>query len=130
MSEDSVPLRVLLVDDEVDTLNSLARLVARCGHVARTARDGPEALTIAAEFRPDVGMLDLGLPGMDGYELARRLRALPGLEQMRLMALTGHDGEGLCWLSGRAGFAFHIAKPAEPSAIEAALAVLAREVTA
>jgi len=127
MPEVSTPLRVLVVDDEVDTLDGLARLVMRWGHEARTARDGPEALAIAPRFRPNIGMLDLGLPGMDGYELARRLRELPGLEQMRLMALTGHDSEAFCWLSGRAGFAFHIAKPASPSAIEAALAVLAGE---
>ena len=56
--------------------------------------------------------------------------ALPGLGQMRLMALTGRDGEAYCWMSGRAGFAFHIAKPAEPAAIEAALAVLAGELKA
>jgi CheY-like chemotaxis protein len=130
MSEAPAPLRVLVVDDEVDTLSSLARLVERCGHEVRTARDGPEALVIAAVFRPSVGLLDLGLPGMDGYELARRLRALPGLGQMRLMALTGRDGEAYCWMSGRAGFAFHIAKPAEPAAIEAALAVLAAELKA
>jgi CheY-like chemotaxis protein len=120
-------LRVLVVDDDADMRSSLAGLVARCGHEVRTAGDGPEALAVAAAFRPDVAMLDLGLPGMDGYELARRLRQLPGLAGLRLMALTGYADEEHCWLSGRAGFAFHLGKPAEPAAIEAALDVLAGE---
>jgi CheY-like chemotaxis protein len=127
MPEAPHPLRVLIVDDDSDTLDSLSRLLSRCGHEPRTARDGPEALALVAGFRPDVAVLDLGLPGMDGYELARRLRALPGLDGMGLVALTGFGGAGYCWLSGRAGFAFHLAKPADPGAIEAALDALAGE---
>ncbi len=122
-----VPLRVLVVDDDPDTVESLAQLLSRFGHEARTARDGPEALTVAVAFRPDVAILDLGLPGMDGYEVAHRLRQLPGLADLCLMALTGYGSEGYCWLSGRAGFAFHLAKPADPAAIEAALGALAGE---
>jgi CheY-like chemotaxis protein len=123
----SSPLRVLVVDDDPGTVNSVAHLLARCGHEVRTALDGPEALAAAGEFHPAVAVLDLGLPGMDGYELARRLRALPGLEGVRLVALTGLAGAAQCWLSGREGFAFHLVKPAEPAAIEAALGALAGE---
>jgi two-component system CheB/CheR fusion protein len=127
MRDNAVPLRILVVDDDADTLAALTRLLIRWGYETRTARDGPEALAAAASFRPDVALLDLGLPGMDGYELAHRLRELPDLADICLMALTGFGSERYCWMSGRAGFAFHLAKPAEPAAIEAALDVLADE---
>jgi CheY-like chemotaxis protein len=127
MPEATVHLRVLIVDDDSDTVAALAGLLSRWGHQICTAPDGPEALLVAAVFRPDVALLDLGLPGMDGYELARRLRQLPGLGDVCLMALTGYGSERYCWLSGRVGFAFHLAKPADPAAIGTALDALAAE---
>src|SRR5262249_22449991 len=106
------PLRVLVVDDNVDGAQSLATLLRLLGHEARVAHDGPEALEAAAEFRPEVALLDLGLPrGMDGYEVARRLRAQPGLATVTLMAMTGYGGEEERAHTREAGFAAHFVKP-------------------
>ena len=86
--------RILVVDDNVDAAESLARLLTRLyGHEVRVAHDGPEALAAAEEFRPEVVLLDIGLPGMDGYEVARRLRERPEFEETLLVALTGWGQE-------------------------------------
>ena len=105
--------RILVVDDNVDAAVSLARLLARLyGQEVRVAHDGPEALAVAGEFRPEVVLLDIGLPGMDGYEVARRLRERPEFEGTLLVALTGWgqeadvaevQGGGLRSPSGQAG---------------------------
>jgi two-component system CheB/CheR fusion protein len=80
----------LIVDDNVDSVNSLALLLQLDGHETETAYAGEEALERARSFKPDVVLLDLGLPEMDGYEGARRLRTLSALENVRLIALTGY----------------------------------------
>jgi PAS domain S-box-containing protein len=84
-----VARRILVVDDNSDGLESLATLLGIAGHQVRIAADGPSALVAASEFGPDVVLLDIGLPGMDGYEVARRLRAQPAFRSTRLIALTG-----------------------------------------
>ena len=83
-------IRVLIVDDNEDAATLLAEGLETIGYETRVAYEGPTALRIAEQFAPDVGLLDIGLPVMDGYELARRLRELPGLSQVRLIAVTGY----------------------------------------
>jgi signal transduction histidine kinase len=110
------PLRVLVVDDNVDGAESLAKLLGLIGHEVRVAYDGPEALEVAAEFRPEVVVLDVGLPrGMDGYEVARRLRARPGTETAVLVAVTGYGGQEE--RARRSGFAAHFVKPVDLEAL-------------
>jgi CheY-like chemotaxis protein len=107
-------LRVLVVDDSPDTTESLALLLGAWGHEAITAPDAPEALEEASRRNPQAALLDIGLPSMDGYELARRLRRLPGMADALLVALTGLATEGDRQLALEAGFDLHVPKPAEP----------------
>jgi CheY-like chemotaxis protein len=115
-------LRVLVVDDNVDAADLLATGVRLMGHVARTAHDGPTALQMAARFRPDVALLDIELPVMDGYELARHLRALPGLESVRLIAVTGYSQEADRRDTAAAGFERHLVKPIQLGELQDLLA--------
>jgi CheY-like chemotaxis protein len=109
----SPPLRVLVVDDCEDTRDSLAILLRAWGHEARLAPDGPSALESYREFRPDVVLLDIGLPRMDGWEVARRLREQEGGHAVLLVALTGYAREDDQALSRQAGFDAHLSKPAD-----------------
>src|SRR5258708_26066193 len=88
----AAPLRVLIVDDSADMCASTAMLVKMWGFDARVAGDGPTALADAAEYHPDVVLLDLGMPGMDGYEVARRLRQQMGPSQLLMVSMSGHAG--------------------------------------
>jgi PAS domain S-box-containing protein len=115
-------LRVLIVDDNLDAAELLATTVQMMGHAARVAHDGPAGLRIAADFRPDVALLDIGLPVMDGYELARHLRALPGLESLRLIAVSGYSQEADRAEAAAAGFELHLVKPIRLEQINAVLA--------
>jgi CheY-like chemotaxis protein len=83
-------LRVLVVEDNVDTADSLSLLLRLYGHDVQVARSGPAALELAAACRPDVVLLDIGLPGIDGYQVAKRLRELPGFKDVMMCALTGY----------------------------------------
>jgi PAS domain S-box-containing protein len=106
------PRRVLVVEDNVDAGDSLSMLLRLHGHDVRVARSGPTALEVAASFRPSLVLLDIGLPGMDGYEVARRLRADPELAGMTLWALSGYTpSEADRLRPQRAGFAHHFVKP-------------------
>ncbi|HEX4613148.1 MAG TPA: ATP-binding protein [Urbifossiella sp.] len=107
--------RVLIVDDNADAAESLAALLGLQGHAVRTAADGPTALGAAAEFRPDLVLCDLGLPGMDGYEVVRQLRAVPALAQTRFIALTGYGREADIDRTRSAGFHAHLVKPFDPT---------------
>jgi signal transduction histidine kinase/ActR/RegA family two-component response regulator len=110
--------RILVVDDNEDSANVLGRMLRRLyGQEVEVAHDGPSALVLAEAFRPEVILLDIGLPGMDGYEVARRLRAMPGFEVVTLLALTGWGQEGDRQKSREAGFDHHLVKPVEPEAI-------------
>jgi CheY-like chemotaxis protein len=111
-------VRVLLVDDNVDAAESLAMLLRLWGHEVAVAHDGPAGLRAAETQLPQVALLDISLPGMDGYELARRLRAQPGLGQTVLVALTGWAQEGDRRRSQEAGFDHHLVKPVELSALQ------------
>ncbi len=109
--------KVLIVDDNADSAESLALLLSMRGHEVRTAHDGPAALEAAEAFRPQAVLLDIGLPGMDGYEVARRLRDRPGAEGVLLVALTGYGQEDDRRRAAEAGFDAHLVKPAEPAAV-------------
>ncbi|HMC87925.1 MAG TPA: response regulator, partial [Gemmataceae bacterium] len=85
--------RVLIVDDNVDSAESLAVLLRQSGHEVRTTHDGPSALDLTSSYRPEVVLLDIGLPGMDGYEVARRLKQQPGMQAVSLAAVTGYGQE-------------------------------------
>jgi len=114
--------RVLVVDDRPDASESLALLLRLRGHEVRTASDGSSALEEFARYRPEVVFLDLGLPGMSGYEVARRLRAMPEARDVRLVALTGYGTEADRERTRAAGFDVHLAKPVDPHAVETLLA--------
>jgi signal transduction histidine kinase len=101
--------RVLIVDDNADAREMLSAALAAAGHVVAIAANGPEALAMAGDFRPGVGVLDIGLPQMDGYELARRLRSLHS--DIRLIALTGYGRASDVEAAAAAGFDAHCAKP-------------------
>jgi CheY-like chemotaxis protein/anti-sigma regulatory factor (Ser/Thr protein kinase) len=113
--------RVLVVDDQPDSSESLALLLRLRGHEVRTASDGSSALEEFARYRPEVVFLDLGLPGMSGYEVARRLRTMPEARDVRLVALTGYGTEADREKTRAAGFDVHLAKPVDPQAVETLL---------
>lgn len=115
-------LRVLVADDNSDAAQSLALLLEVMGHEVRTAADGAEAVAVAAEFAPNVVLLDIGMPRMDGYEACRRIRRLPGGDHIVLAALTGWGQAEDRRRSREAGFDHHLVKPVEPGALEALLA--------
>ena len=114
--------RVLVVDDDRDGADSLAMLLRVGGHQVAVAYDGPGAVAAAREFLPDVVLLDLGLPGMSGYEVAARLRQEPALARTLLAAVTGYGQEEDRRRARSAGFAAHLVKPAAPEALHALLA--------
>ena len=119
-------LRVLVVDDNIDAADTLAALLDMGGHATRVANDGYQAMAMAQEFQPQVVFLDIGLPGMNGYEVARKLRELPGMERAFLVALTGWGAREDRERSSEAGFDHHLTKPADMNAVETLLANLAR----
>src|SRR6185436_10831635 len=112
---------VLLVEDHADARRILALMLKRYGHDVRTAEDGPAALAEAKRFAPEVVLLDLGLPGMDGYAVARQLRALPECGSARLIALTGYGQAEDREQSRAAGFDEHLLKPVEAANLLAVL---------
>jgi PAS domain S-box-containing protein len=113
--------RVLLVDDHADTAESLAMVLKAEGHEVRTAPDGATALEVAGAYRPEVVLLDIGLPRMDGYEVARRLRAQAGPTRVLLIALTGYGQEEDRRRAAAAGFDAHLVKPADLTTLRALL---------
>jgi signal transduction histidine kinase/DNA-binding response OmpR family regulator len=115
-------LRVLVVDDNRDAAETLAALLDLMGHAAPVANDGPQALRLMAEIRPHVVFLDLGMPGMSGYEVAARIRREPRYAGVKLVALTGWGGPQDRERTASAGFDAHLTKPAALDAIEAVLA--------
>jgi PAS domain S-box-containing protein len=103
--------RVLVIDDHRDTLHTMYALLDKLGHETVTAETGEEALRAAAEFHPDVILSDIGLPGMDGYTIARRIRTDPSLRPRKLVAVTGYGQPGDQERAYEAGFDQHITKP-------------------
>ncbi|RYD77826.1 MAG: response regulator [Verrucomicrobiaceae bacterium] len=113
--------RILIVDDNIDTATGLARLLARRGYVAEIAHDGPEALHRASALLPAAVLLDIGLPMMDGYEVARRLRAEPLTADVLIIALSGYGQDEDRARSRAAGFDHHLVKPVDLEALRAVL---------
>jgi signal transduction histidine kinase/DNA-binding response OmpR family regulator len=105
--------RVLVVDDNRDGAEVMGIALQLEGHEVRVAYDGPAALGIAEDFRPTVVLLDIGLPLMDGYEIARRLRSMPGGTGMRLVAMSGYGLDSHRQRTAEAGFDFHLVKPVD-----------------
>jgi CheY-like chemotaxis protein len=118
--------RVLVVDDNVDAAATLAELVDLWGHEVRVAYDGRLALEEVSRFQPEVVLLDIGLPQMDGYEVARRLGEQAGRQGLRLVAVTGYGQEEDRRKAEAAGFDDHLVKPVDPDALQQLLAATPR----
>ncbi len=117
-------MRVLVVDDNTDVAETIAVLLSHWGHDVKSAADGPTAVEIAAAQHPDVVLLDIGLPGMSGYEVAEQIRANPALSDTVLVAMTGYGQAEDKKRSRQAGITHHLVKPVEPSLIQKVLSSL------
>jgi PAS domain S-box-containing protein len=126
-AQSQAQLRVLIVDDNRDAVDSLAMMLRMAGHEIQTAHDGVEAVQAAASFRPDVAVLDIGMPKMNGYEAARLIREQPWGQAMVLVALTGWGQEEDRRRATEAGFHYHLTKPVEPADLEKLLASLIQQ---
>jgi CheY-like chemotaxis protein len=118
------PVRALIVDDNIDAAATLSLLLQLGGHTTAVAHDGLGALQAAAEFKPDIVLLDLGLPGVDGYEVARAIRRMPELGNPVLVAVTGWGAPEERLRTKQAGFDEHLTKPVDISMIELLLTSL------
>ncbi len=121
---DAKSLRIMVVDDNVDAAQSLSLLLQLVGHTLFVAHDGQGAIKMAQDCKPHIAFLDIGMPGMDGYETAAEIRKIDGLDGMVLVALTGWGAEEDKSRSREAGFNNHLIKPAQLEAIELLLATL------
>jgi CheY-like chemotaxis protein len=119
-------LRVLVVDDNRDAADALGAVLDLSGADVRVCYDGPSAVAAAEAFRPQVALLDVHMPGMDGCELARRLDALAGDDPLLLVAVTGVSDPGARARTGAAGFDLHLTKPADPAVMFFGLSNYAR----
>jgi signal transduction histidine kinase/DNA-binding response OmpR family regulator len=119
--------RILLVDDNIDGANSLAKLLEMSGHEVHVVYDGVAGIQAAKTLLPDIVLLDIGLPGMDGYEVARQLREEPALKDVPLVAVSGYAREEDRLRSQQAGFNHHLVKPLDPRALPALFASLLRQ---
>jgi len=117
-------LRVLVVDDNVDAASSLGMLLKASGHDVRTAHDGPAALQASLDFRPHLVLLDIGLPKMNGHEVAKKMREQPALNSVVLVAMTGYGLESDRQRSQEAGFDHHLVKPAHFAKLQEILATV------
>ncbi|WP_426106209.1 ATP-binding protein [Massilia sp. TSP1-1-2] len=115
-------LKIMVADDNVDAAEILSLLLEVFGHVTAVVHNGHAALNLARDFLPDVALLDIGMPGMNGYEVAKALRQIPPLANMTLVALTGWGGEQDRALSREAGFDRHLIKPVDMQVIDSLLA--------
>jgi CheY-like chemotaxis protein len=111
--EQSVKLRALVVDDNEDAADMLAEAMRMLEVDTRVAHDGPEAIRVVEEFRPHLVFLDIGLPIMDGYELASRLLSAPTTQPPRLVAITGYGQDSDRERTAKAGFDAHLVKPVD-----------------
>ena len=118
---DEVPARVLVVDDQAANLQVLGTMLGQEGYEVVPASDGPTALTVAAEFRPDIVLCDIGLPLMDGYQVVDNLRRRPEFAATYFVALSGYGREQDVQRSFAAGFHDHIVKPIDLARLEATL---------
>jgi CheY-like chemotaxis protein len=114
--------RIVLVDDQADSREMLRMLLESRDHVVIDVEDGPTAIEVITRERPDVAFIDIGLPAMNGYEVAQRIRGRPGLDDVLLVALTGYGAASDVSAARAAGFDEHLIKPAELSKLEKILA--------
>jgi CheY-like chemotaxis protein len=114
--EDRKP-RVLVVDDYADAADLLAEALSFAGYQVSTVNDGVAAIELAAREPHGAAFVDIGMPGMDGYEVARQLRAQPSGRDMYLVALTGHSGDAEKRRSAEAGFDLHLVKPVDVTSV-------------
>jgi CheY-like chemotaxis protein len=126
----SVPItlkpRILVVDDNADAANSLGRLLSLLGQEVAVAHSGEAAVAEAAQFHPQIVLLDIGMPGIDGIETAKRIQGLPGAESTVLVALTGWGHDRDRQRTEAAGFTAHLVKPVHMEQLEALLARFSR----
>ena len=120
--ESTQPRRVLLVDDSVDAAEAMSMLLETLGHEVRVMHDGPSALAMVDDFAPDVVILDIGLPGIDGFEVAREMRTRTVTKSALLIALTGYGADSDKQKARDAGFDHHLVKPVSFTAIETVIA--------
>jgi CheY-like chemotaxis protein len=123
---DGSTMRILIVEDNADARELLSDALASKGHEVRAASDGPAALHVLEEWQPDVALLDIGLPGITGHEVARRMRADPQLRRVPLVALTGWGQENDRRLSADSGIDHHLTKPVDLEQLERVLAAVIR----
>ncbi len=105
--------RVLVVDDDADSAELLATALGRAGYEPRLASNARDAIAVSAEFRPEIALIDIGLPDMDGFRLTKLLRAKPELGSCRFIAVTGHTSPSAIARSIAAGFEAHVSKPVD-----------------
>ena len=127
-SSTSQALRVLVVEDSVDAAETLTMLLQMSGHDVRTAHDGLVALEAALEYQPQIVLLDIGLPGMNGFDVAKRLRQEPSLASVVLVAMTGYGESAARQRSREAGFDHHLVKPANFEKVQEILASVSGKV--
>jgi len=120
----SSAINILVVDDNLDALEMLVEALNMLGYEAHPAANVQAALSVAREKRPNVALLDIGLPDMDGYELGKHLRQLPGLDGLRLVALTGYGQASDKARSSSLGFVAHLVKPIDLNALRVLLGEL------
>jgi len=120
-------LRILITDDNRDAANTLSRLLRVSGHSTYVAFDGATAIRMAEEIRPEVVLLDLGLPDMSGYVVCQRIRAHLGEDLLAAIAITGWCSEPARMQSFQSGFDQHLVKPASMDVLEQTLSVLAAD---
>jgi two-component system, OmpR family, response regulator len=113
--------RILFVDDSADAAIAMSMLLEALGHEVRTEHDGPSALASVDAFRPDVVVLDIGLPGMNGFDVARAMRKLDATKSALLIALTGYGSDADRQHAKDAGFDHHLTKPVSVADLEALL---------
>ena len=118
--------KILVADDDQDSAESLALLFQLMGHDVRAAQSGLAAIDVAAEFRPDLIVLDIGMPGLDGYEVCRRIRQHDWAQTIVIAALTGWSRDEDRDRSEQAGFNHFLVKPVDPKALEDLIAGLTR----
>lgn len=123
----SATRRVLVADPCTDTVESTAWLLRMWGHEMRGAGSGPEALEVARAYRPDAVLMEIGLPGLDGCEVARRLRRQGARPALLLVAVTGYGDERNRRRSREAGFDLHLVKPVDPEVLQGLLAASHRD---
>jgi CheY-like chemotaxis protein len=121
------PSRILVVEDNRDAADMFVMMLQTCGYEAQAAYSSQTALEMAVQYPPDIVLLDIGLPGMDGYEVTRHLRQHPQTKEVWVIAITGYGQEADRQRTQEAGFDYYLVKPVERGKLRALLATLAKQ---